>query len=209
MKKLELGLIAICLCFISCGVEKTEKIKSGTDEVKYQIDSETISLDWIAYKTTEKKGVKGKFGKVNVTASDLSEEKAKAINNVSFSVPVSSLFTNDETRDWKLINLFFGVMDDTEFLSGTFHSHEANMEDGKGVMDLTMNGKTCDLPYTYTLKGDSMFISTTLNLIEWNGQEALDSLGKACYELHKGADGVSKTWSEVDINASVVVSTVL
>ena len=105
----------------------------------------------------------------------------------------------------KLIDLFFGVMDNTEFLTGTFHSHEANMEDGNGVMDLTMNGKTCDLPYTYSMKGDTMFIATTLNIMEWNGQEAIDSLNTACYELHKGADGVSKTWNEVDIKASVVI----
>lgn len=206
MKKLQLGILAICIGFASCGEEKKVDTTNKGGDVKYQIDAESISLDWTAYKTTAKVGVKGEFGKVNVTASELSDIKEKAINNVSFSVPVSSLFTNDKTRDWKLINLFFGVMDNTEFLSGTFHSHEANMEDGKGVMDLTMNGKTCDLPYTYEMKGDSMFISTTLNVMEWNGQEAMDSLNKACYDLHKGADGLSKTWSEVDINASVVIA---
>ena len=57
------------------------------------------------------------------------------------------------------------------------------------------------------MKGDSMFISTTVNVMEWNGQEAMDSLNVACFDLHKGADGVSKTWSEVDINASVVIAT--
>jgi polyisoprenoid-binding protein YceI len=207
MRKLQLGIIAVCIGLVSCGEEKVQEIKTGSDEVRYQIDAESISLDFIAYKTTEKKGVKGEFGKVNVTASELSDVKEKAINNVSFSVPVSSLFTNDKSRDWKLINLFFGVMDNTEFLSGTFHSHDTNMEDGKGVMDLTMNGKTHDLPYNYTLKGDSMFISTTLDLIAWNAQEALDSLSVACYDLHKGADGISKTWSEVDIKASVVIVT--
>ena len=206
MKKVIIGMFAVCLALLSCGEEKAQEVKNGSDEVKYQIDTESISLDWVAYKTTEKKGVKGEFGKVNVTASEMADVKEKAINNVSFSVPVTSLFTNDKIRDNKLINLFFGVMDDTEFLSGTFHSHEANMEDGKGVMDLTMNGKTCDLPYSYEMKGDSMFISTTLNILEWNGQEALDSLNVACYDLHKGADGVSKTWSEVDIKASVVIA---
>ena len=207
MRKLQLGIIALCIGFVSCGEEKAKETTNSSGEIKYQIDAESISLKFVAYKTTSKLGVGGEFGKINVTASELSDVKEKAINNVSFSVPVSSLFTKDKSRDWKLINLFFGVMDNTEFLSGTFHSHEANMEDGKGVMDLTMNGKTCDLPYDYTLKGDSMFISTKLNLLEWNGQEALDSLNLACYDLHKGSDGISKTWNEVAINASVVIAT--
>ena len=207
MKKLQLGILAMCIGFVSCGEEKNVENTNSSEEVKYQIDSESISLNWTAYKTTAKVGVSGEFGKVNITATELADIKEKAINNVSFSVPVTSLFSNNEIRDNKLMDLFFGVMDDTEFLSGTFHSHEANMKDGKGVMDLTMNGKTCDLPYNYELKGDSMFISTTLNLVEWNTQEAMDSLNKACFELHKGADGVSKTWNEVDIKASVVIAT--
>ena len=206
MRKLQLGMIAVFIGLISCGEDKVQEAKSSSDEVKYQIDAESISLDFMAYKTTGKIGVGGEFGKINVTASELADVKEKALNNVSFSVPISSLFTGNKSRDWKLVNLFFGVMDKTEFLSGTFHSHEANMEDGKGVMDLTMNGKTVDLPYNYSLKGDSMFISTTLNVLEWDGQEAMDSLNEACYDLHKGADGISKTWSEVDIKASVVIA---
>ena len=207
MRKLQLGIVAVFIGLMSCGEEKVQEVKNGSDEVKYQIDAESISLNWIAYKTTAKVGVSGEFGKVNVTASELADVKEKAINNVSFSVPVTSLFSNNTIRDNKLVNLFFGVMDKTEFISGTFHSHEVNMEEGKGVMDLTMNGKTVDLPYNYSLKGDSMFISATLNVMEWNGQEAMDSLNVACYDLHKGADGISKTWNEVDINASVVIVT--
>ncbi len=207
MRIIKLGVLAMCLGLFSCGEEKVKEEVTGANEVKYQIDAESISLNWTAYKTTEKVGVSGEFGKINITASELADEKEKAINNVSFSVPVTSLFSNNSIRDNKLINLFFGVMDNTEFLTGTFHGHGANMEEGKGVMDLTMNGKTCDVPYDYTMKGDSMFISTTVNVMEWNGQEAMDSLNVACFDLHKGADGVSKTWSEVDINASVVIAT--
>ena len=129
MRKLPLGVITVFIGLMSCGEEKVESVKSGSDEVKYQIDAESISLDFMAYKTTGKIGVGGEFGKINVTASELADVKEKALNNVSFSVPISSLFTGNKSRDWKLVNLFFGVMDKTEFLSGTFHSHEANMED--------------------------------------------------------------------------------
>ena len=36
----------------------------------------------------------------------------------------------------------------------------------------------------------------------WNAKSSLDSLNLICKELHKGLDGISKTWSEVAINIS-------
>ena len=36
--------------------------------------------------------------------------------------------------------------------------------------------------------------------------KALEALNQACLELHKGADGVSKTWSEVHIKGQVEFS---
>ncbi len=203
MRLTKIGILVMSVALFSCGEEKAPE--NNNEEIMYQIDAESVSLNWTAYKTTEKKGVNGEFGKINVENTSLAESPEGAIDDVSFSVPVSSLFTNDAIRDNKLINLFFGVMDNTEFIKGTFHALEGDAESGKGVMDLTMNGKTCDLPYDYTIARDSMFISTTMNIMEWNGKEAMDSLNAACYDLHKGADGVSKTWTEVDIKASVAI----
>jgi len=41
-----------------------------------------------------------------------------------------------------------------------------------------------------------------MNLDTWNGQTAVASLNEACKDLHKGADGVSKTWNEVAIEVT-------
>lgn len=205
IKLAKVGIVITSVFLFSCGGEEKKSEEQTGDETVYQIDNESVSLNWTAYKTTDKIGVGGKFGKINVTASDVSETPEGAIDNVSFSVPISSLFTNNEDRDWKLKNLFFGVMDNTEFIKGTFHAQDGDEKSGTGVMDLTMNGKSCDVPYNYEIARDSMFISTTINVLSWEAEEALDSLNKACYDLHKGADGVSKTWSEVDVKASVAI----
>lgn len=207
MRILPVTIIAFCTVIWSCGGAETKATEEGntTSDVKYQIDTESVSLKWTAYKTTAKLGVGGEFGKINIKDYSLADSPEGAIDEVTFSVPVSSLFTGNTDRDYKLINLFFGVMDQTEFLTGTFHALEGDATQGKGVMDLTMNSKTCDLPYDYVIKNDSMFISTTLNINEWNGEKALESINKACYDLHKGDDGISKTWEEVDIKASVAL----
>ena len=205
MKTIKITLAALLLTFFSCGDSKPDEPTTPAEETKYQIDTESVVLKWTAYKTTAKKGVNGEFGKIRVKDFGLGDSPEQSINEVGFSVPVSSLFTGDASRDYKLINLFFGVMDQTEFITGTFHKPEGDSKSGHGVMDLTMNGKKCDLPYDYTIARDSMFIETHLNILSWDGKEALDSINEACKDLHKGADGISKTWSEVDIKASYAI----
>ncbi|HBI39919.1 MAG TPA: hypothetical protein DDY16_03095, partial [Tenacibaculum sp.] len=65
------------------------------------------------------------------------------INNASFSVPVSSIFTSDTSRDYKIKKFFFGVMDKTELLSGKLFLEN----DSIGYTDITMNGVTKKLPF--------------------------------------------------------------
>ncbi len=201
MRVLTIGLVLAGITLFSCGESTQPESQVVDDSSMYQIDSETVSLKWVAYKTTEKVGVGGEFGKIDIKEYQLAESKEGALDGVSFSVPVSSLFTGNKDRDWKLVNLFFGVMDNTEFIKGTFHQGE----NGEGKLELEMNGTSSELPYNYSLKNDSIFITATMDVLNWNGQEAMDSLNVACYDLHKGKDGVSKTWSEVDINASVAL----
>ena len=196
MRVLTIGLVLAGITLFSCGESTQPESQVVDDSSMYQIDSETVSLKWVAYKTTEKVGVGGEFGKINIKEYQLAESKEGALDGVSFSVPVSSLFTGNKDRDWKLVNLFFGVMDNTEFIKGTFHQGE----NGEGKLELEMNGTSSELPYNYSLKNDSIFITATMDVLNWNGQEAMDSLNVACYDLHKGKDGVSKTWSELRKN---------
>jgi len=61
--------------------------------------------------------------------------------------------------------------------------------------------KLNDEKLKYDVKNDQDFSATgTIDLMDFDGKEALSSLNKKCFDLHKGADGVSKTWSEVAIN---------
>ena len=46
----------------------------------------------------------------------------------------------------------------------------------------------------------SFSMATKMDVLNWNAKSSLDSLNLICKELHKGLDGISKTWSEVAIN---------
>lgn len=202
MKKIFLSLIIASAVLVSCG-EKKEDNNTETTEVGYSVKENSIILKWTAYKTTEKLPVGGEFTKVNVSEIPNAASPEKAIEGLHFSIPVSSLFTNNDIRDNKLKELFFGVMDNTELISGEFVTIQGNEKEGHGVISLNMNNIPCDLPFDYTIEENVINIESLLNIKSWKAENALDSLNKACYDLHKGADGISKTWEDVSITASV------
>ncbi len=195
-------IIGISFQFTSCKTEKKKEVEAKK-EVKaspYSLKTAKNSIDWVAYKTTDKLPVKGKFKKITITKNGEGNTAKDAINGTEFSIPVSSLFTADVSRDFKLKKFFFGIMENTKLLSGTL-----NLSDNtNGIASITMNGVTADLPFTYTLKGKEFKLTSTMNLDNWNAQKAIDSLNVACKELHKSTDGISKTWSEVAINITSV-----
>ena len=71
------------------------------------------------------------------------------------------------------------------------------------VASITMNGETNDIPMDITIADERrVTLVGTMNLKDWNALDALASLNKVCFDLHKGADGVSKTWEDVAIEVS-------
>lgn len=202
MKKISLLLIALTLGITSCKNEKKETKTETTETIvaeKFVIKPEATSVKWTAYKTTEKIGVGGEFTTVNF------EEKSgatpqEALNGLSFSIPISSLFTNDatNTRDAKIKTSFFGAMLDTELLKGSI-----KYVNDSYIASITMNGVTSNLPLDIKItEGRRVTLTGTMNLKDWNALDALASLNKVCFDLHKGADGVSKTWEDVAIEVA-------
>ncbi len=207
MKKVFYSLL---VCFtvsalVSC---KSEAKKETQEKKEVQVEKKAAfslseadnQINWTAYKTTEKAPVKGQFKKVNITAGGEGDTAKEAINNVEFSIPISSIFTKDTSRDFKIKKFFFGIMDKTELLSGKLILEN----DSLGYANLTMNGVTNKLPFKYTIKGKVFNFSGEMKISDWGADKALASLNEACKDLHKGADGVSKTWDDVAINITSV-----
>ena len=129
MKKTLLVLsIAVASLSYSCKETKKDKmndeVTNSTENVKelFSLVTDSTKVSFTAYKTTEKKPVGGTFKTINITKSNSGETALQAINGTEFSIPVSSLFTNDPTgtRDPKITEFFFDVMKNPELISGTF-----------------------------------------------------------------------------------------
>ena len=191
-------LILITLtAVVSCKNTQKKEGKS-TEEKGYTIEHKTTTINWIAYKTNDKIPVKGQFTKLNIENSSKSKTALEALNNLKFSIPVSSLFTNDTIRDSKLKKFFFGVLKSTSLISGTIHINNET----SGTVDIVMNGITQALPITFIISDQMVTMEALMDLDNWQAQTAIESLNEVCKELHTGTDGISKTWSEVKIEVA-------
>jgi len=89
-------------------------------------------------------------------------------------------------------------------IKGVVKSHDP--EKSESVATITMNGISKDITFKYEKKD---------KLLTWTGQidvlkdflmkDSYKKLHEACKELHKGNDGKSLTWSEVDLKVTASV----
>ncbi|WP_127137757.1 hypothetical protein [Flagellimonas oceanensis] len=205
MKKIQIAALGLLLvAAFSCKQTKKEEEKTEeTATATYSIVEDSTDVRFTAYKTTEKVPVGGTFQEVELTYT-AGETPLETLDGLEFSIPVSSLFTNDatNTRDPKIIEFFFEKMAETQSITGTF-SFDA---DNSCTVQLSMNGVSTELPMEYEITDDNhVNFSGTMDLKKWDALEALASLNEACKVLHTGADGVSKTWEDVAITGSVLL----
>ena len=197
MKKIYtlLLVLSVSINLTSCKSEKTEA-KNTAEKAAFSLKKSENEINFIAYKFTEKKGVGGQFRQVKITSGGSGNSIKEAINNTEFSIPVSSIFTKDSSRDYKIQKFFFGVMKNTKLLSGKLMIEN----DSIGSANINMNGISEKVPFKYTIVDNTFAMKATMDVSNWNALEALASLNKVCEALHTGADGVSKTWSDVTLN---------
>ena len=200
MKNIFILLASLTLLSASCKkkTESHEAPKTAVVENTYQVSSKGSEVYWTGYKFTDKKGVKGKFKTIDVTNAPVAKTQLEALNGTEFSIPVSSVFSKNAARDGKLATLFFGVMDQTEFLTGSFVTKGESL-----ALNLKMNGVTKQIPVAHKISDRHVKIDGVLKISDFSAQGALDSIHKACELLHTGKDGVSKTWDEVAVEAIV------
>lgn len=205
MKKISIVLflvMATAFSFTACksDAKKSDSKENATDKNKssatFVVKNATNEINFTAYKFTEKTPVGGQFKKVDILSGGEGATVKEAIHNTEFSIPVSSLFTKDTSRDFKITKFFFGVMDNTKLLSGKL----TITDDANGVAEIKMNGVTEKVPFTYTIADNKFSMQATMDITNWNASAALASLNKECEDLHKGTDGISKTWSDVALN---------
>lgn len=216
MKK-HLFTIGSAILLAACGGNTTENTTlKGTDSANDSTSANTKEVactkaynqaeTWIkfgAFKTTEKKEVGGEFKEFTIEGTKQADTHEEIFANASFNIPIYGLDTKDLGRNKRIKEEFFGTMNGTENLTGKVTGF--NQDSSKVNVELKMNELSQEIALDYTIAGDTIKLTGSLDVLNWEGSEALAALNKACESLHKGPDGVSKTWADVSLYITSVV----
>ena len=203
-----LTIIALFL-LISCSEEnnnevpksfKTEEPVTPSSEYTYSLGDVTVK--WTAFKHSARAQVGGEFKSAEVLGFQESTDLNTSISGVSFKIPVSSTSTNDEVRDYKVVNSFFNTMISTEFITGKIISIDEN---GQGKLSINMNGQGLDKVFKWEMDETTkeIYIKTSIDVLNWGAKSSLDALNEVCLEQHTGPDGKNVLWPNVDITVIV------
>ena len=199
--------LVLMLLISSCNTSKKEqKIIDQSEAVKedklYTIDTEGVLVSWTAYKFTDKLGVSGQFDDFKFSGTNNAATIESLLKQAKIEIQTASVNSNLEIRDTKLVDSFFKV-----FNTDTIVGAVVEADQGKGIFNLKMNNRTHPLECAYLFKNDTITLSAKIDLNIWQGEKAMQSLNKVCYDLHTGTDGISKLWPDVDVQIKLPVNT--
>ncbi|NQV52430.1 MAG: YceI family protein [Flavobacteriales bacterium] len=201
------GILLTASLLASCGggAEKTDSAAQDTATVEaqektctYTYTDSPVEVLWVAYKYTQKTGVKGVFEEVSVTSGGKGSP-AEALQGASIKINTASSNSGDIARDPKIDASFFGKLENGAELSGVITAAEGDDLAGTVNVDVTMNGMTMPVSGTYEVKDAQVELKLELNVETWSAGEALASLNEVCEDLHKGPDGTSVLWPDVTV----------
>ena len=195
--------ITLCLIVFSCAneakkIQEQKQTPPSEKSIKTPYKTGNILVKWSAYKHTGKIPVNGEFEKVEISNFNEDTDIKTAVSGTKFKIPISSINTNDKNRDYKIISSFFEIMLNTDTISGEIISLDS---DGSGKISISMNNQSIEKNYTWVMdeQTQELIIKTSIDVLEWGAQNALNALNEVCSERHTGPDGVNKLWPDVDI----------
>jgi polyisoprenoid-binding protein YceI len=215
MKKI-LFAISSAVIISACGGGETAPTaeKPKQDSVKpevctYSYDSSATTIGFGAFKFTEKKEVKGGFLKFTVDSTSTSDsiiDVYEIFHNAKFSISVDGLDTKDQGRDYNIKTSFFGQIKETASITGKV----VDLVDGKDslsnlIVSIKFNNVENQVALKVSLVDNVLTLTGAINLNDFKAQKALASLNNTCKELHRGSDGKSVTWPEVNIYVSTTL----
>jgi len=193
MKKLIYSITIV----LSVVILSASGIQKKTAKV-YKIIPEETTVNWTAYKTTDKIPVSGIFKEVIIENKQSGSSIYEVYNGLKFNLPIQSIFSQSALRDGKIKKYFFAKMINTAKISGVIQL----VDNTNGKVKITMNGVSEELPIKFKISDNSITIDAVMDLDNWKAQLALSALNDACEDLHAGPDGESVTWSEVKIHVT-------
>lgn len=167
----------------------------------YSIIEDSSKVTWTGFKYTEKTGVSGTFNNIQVVSKP-SQSLKQLLNTISFSVDTNSIDSGNSARDMTLKKTVFGYLKEPNTIKGMVATVESKRLNIKMTMNETM---TTEFLYKFDPQTEKIVAQSTIDLTEYGLLKSYKAVAKACKALHTGEDGVSKTWTDVDLKLETQV----
>jgi len=189
-----MAILGLSLAY--CSPEKPDDSAEAplTGDCTFSYNPEKTSVNWTAFKFTEKAAVGGGFNTFTISGTETADSQLAVFQNATFSIETTSVDSGNDGRDEKIRQEFFGNLEG-KTITGSVKSIEGN----KGTIIMIMNGEEQEVPVELAVDGRKVTLTGAINVNNWDASGPLAALNKVCEALHTGADKVSKLWPDVDI----------
>jgi hypothetical protein len=213
--KINIKKLPILLCsfiVISCNTGQEKNIKTDdnkeleakANECIYSFSDSTIKLFWAGYKTTDKLKVLGSFQEIKTNHSDQKFSSIdELVNGITFSINSKSSESGDPIRDANLRDYFFNYLTDNFQINGRVSEYN----DAFITVNFDVLGVDRQVKFTHSIVNNVLKLRALISLDDLGAYKAYNSISAKCYDLHKGPDGISKTWDEVNVLIDVPLIT--
>ena len=189
--------LAIAVTLISATICPNQAMAECT----YSLAESGVRAGWTAFKFTNKAAVQGNFSDAQLSGPREAGTLTGLAEGLSMLIAGKSVKTGNPGRDATVAGFFFGFMKDGGQIRGRATRVEGDDTKGTVHIDITMNGETRDIPFAYTIDKEGLVNATaSIDILNFRMQPAFDQIHKACEEQHTGDDGISKTWTQVDLS---------
>ena len=202
IKKLPLLLSSVIIISCNTGQEKNVKVddkkelEAKADECIYSFSDSTIKLFWAGYKTTDKLKVLGSFQEISTNHSNQKYTSLEQlVEGITFSINSASSESGDPIRDANLKDYFFNYLTTNFEINGSLTGYNEDVV----MADIDVLGVNRTVKLKHFLVNNILKLRGELSLSELGAFKAFSSIAEKCYDLHKGPDGISKTWDEVNV----------
>jgi len=176
---------------------------AAAEKCTYSVDTNGIAVVWTAFKFTEKTGVNGKFNTRTISGPTSASSPMALAKGLSIEIDGTSVETDNPARNATIGEFFFGTFKPSAKILASVTEVKGDEQQGTIDMKITMNGVSRAVPFAYSATPEGAVVAkASIDMLDFALKDAHDSIHRTCEQLHTGKDGVSKTWTDVDLTVS-------
>lgn len=153
-------------------------------------------LKFTGYKFTSKEGVSGTFKDIRWQYPRQAKTIEEALSQASMEIDSYSIDAGNEARNTNITEALF-----KNWGAQKVKAKVLAVDSDKALLrtQLQVGELTKEIPLRYRIEDNELVLNGSMDLLALGFKQAFAKLAETCKGLHTGADGVAKTWSEVDL----------